>query len=532
KGAVSPLRKLLSSPDRTVAMVSAEALGRIGDSRALQSLERAAARSEGAVHRAEIDSITICANRLLEAGKGKDALKIFDRLYQTEKSDPIRVAAFRGVLLASGSRGIARMRDAIVSGDGPAQSAALIVAAQWPQDPTLTRSLADLLPTSSVPVQLALIQCLMQRGDPGAMSSVAKLVESTDTGVSVAAISALGRLGDDSVVSLLAEQAASDSKAKRDAARESLIDLNRGPVTEQMLAALKTSPSTEKADLMRALAERRDRAALPVLMDIAQNGNEAERAAAFQALGELADASEIPRLVQCVTEARSDDIRSGAADALNSVLMRVQSPGAALDLSSFVTTVKTGRTDARLALLPVCSDVAQDSVREALRAAAADSDSNIREAGIHALCDTKDAELLPDLIKFAQDTNQPGPQLLAIRGCVRLTTQEDTIHLPNSQKLSTFKAILETPLSQQEKQLVLSGLGTVADLQALDIAEKMLDDSSVHAEAERAVIQIATAIAKPHPKKARAALKKISEETSDEDTRKSAEAELKKIKSK
>jgi HEAT repeat protein len=528
KDAVKPLEKLLSSSDTNVAMASAEALGRIGGSKALQSLQRAAEHSDAPVHRTEIDGILMCANRLMDAGKSKDALEVFEKLYNSEKSDTTRLAAFRGILMASGPRGISRMADAIASGDGPTQSAALQVAALSP-GADVTRALSEVLPKATVPVQLAVLQCVAQRNDPGAMSAVAKLVDNADAGVAVAALTALGTLGDDSVVGLLAEQAASGVGPKRNAARESLLLLNRGPVSAKMLAALKSLPPPAKAEVIRALAGREDRSTVPALMDVAETGSEVERTAAFQALGQLAGSAEIPRLMEIIKEAHTDDARSGAADALNSIFQRAQ-PNATFDLTAFVSAVRSGSPDIRLALLPICSAVAQPPVRDALRAAASDADPNIRDAGIHALCDTKDPALLPDLIKLAQDTNQPTVRVLAIRGCVRLTTQEESVQLPDASKLETLSALLQTPLNTQEKQMVLSGLGAVADLKALDIAQGMLDDSSVHAEAENAIIQIASRISKPHPNKARAALRKIVQETANPDTKTSAQAALNRIK--
>src|SRR6185437_7574479 len=97
----------------------------------------------------------------------------------------------------------------------------------------------------------------------------------------------------------------------------------------------------------------------------------------------------------------------------------------------------------------------------ALRSAEADKDARIREAAIHALCETKDAELLPDLVKLACDTSLGDTRLLAVRGCVRLTTQEDGVTFPNAAKLDAFNQILATSLDTPEKQAVLSGLAAV-----------------------------------------------------------------------
>ena len=102
--AVPDLCKLVSSPDEMVAVASAEALGRIGTSRATKFLQKEVLTSTGPVHGAEVDAILTSANQLLDSGHQKDALKLFQGLYAVEKADVVRLAAFRGIILSSVKR--------------------------------------------------------------------------------------------------------------------------------------------------------------------------------------------------------------------------------------------------------------------------------------------------------------------------------------------------------------------------------------------------------------------------------------------
>jgi HEAT repeat protein len=234
--------------------------------------------------------------------------------------------------------------------------------------------------------------------------------------------------------------------------------------------------------------------------------------------------------VQLVQNAHSNEFRAAAADALNAVFQRLQTAGTKFDLSAFVSAVGSGSVETRLALLPICSDVVQEPNRAALRAAITDTNAQIHDAAIHALCDTKDADLLPDLVNLSCDTNKPATRLLAIRGCVRLTTQEDTIKIPNATKLEAFAKILATPLDTQAKRVMLSGLSNTDDAKTLALAIQMLDDTTVRPEAEQAVVRIASDISAKNPNEARDALKKIIADSTNPDIKKPAEAALKKIK--
>ncbi|HWY78161.1 MAG TPA: HEAT repeat domain-containing protein, partial [Verrucomicrobiae bacterium] len=526
--AVSKLGKLLSDSDQVVAVAAAEALGRIGGPSALKRLQGAAPSSNGPVHEAEIDGILTCAQGLLASGKAADALKIFQGIYASEKNSQARQAAFRGMILASGDSGLALAAGAIANGDADSRSAALLVAPQLKVADT-TRTLANLTPKVGIPIQMALIECFVRRIDPAAQAAVAGLANSPDAGVRVAAISALGSLGDASVVHLLADKAVTTTGAERSAARQSLLELNRGPVTQQIIRELESSWPEAESELIKALGGRGDQAACPELLKLARDGKNNERTDALQALGALADASRIPELVQLVSDAGTDDLRSQAADALSAVYQRMPTTSDKLDLDALLKAVRSGSVETRVALLPVCSELAQEPVRDALRAAATDGDARIHDAGIHALCETQDPGLLPDLLNLAAGQGGDSAQHLAVRGCVRLTTQEENVKLSNDKKLDTLTRILGTPLDADEKRLVLSGLATIADDRALPVAAGMLDDDAAKAEAEQAVIHIAESISKQHPAEARDALKKVLAAATDDAVKKAVQTALKKI---
>jgi hypothetical protein len=152
----------------------------------------------------------------------------------------------------------------------------------------------------------------------------------------------------------------------------------------------------------------------------------------------------------------------------------------------------------------------------------------VREAARHALCDTRDGELLPDLVQLAGGDDEK-TRRLAIRGCVRLSTQEEGVRLSNEQKLTAFKTILDKPLDAPEKRLVLSGLAPIPDRQALDLAAAMLDDHAVQAEAAQSVIAIAGSLAATQPDAAGAALTKVLAVVTDPATQASATEARKKI---
>jgi hypothetical protein len=164
-------------------------------------------------------------------------------------------------------------------------------------------------------------------------------------------------------------------------------------------------------------------------------------------------------------------------------------------------------------------------VRAALHAAVQDTNAEVRAAALRALGDTIDAELFPDLVKAACQTPEENLRTLAIAACVRVATREESIKLPNAQKLTAFGDILAAKPSVEQKRLVLAGLGEIPDAQALQLAEPLLAEAAVQNEAGRAIIKIAPALADTDV--ARAALKKALAGVQDAAARRAAEAALK-----
>jgi hypothetical protein len=133
------------------------------------------------------------------------------------------------------------------------------------------------------------------------------------------------------------------------------------------------------------------------------------------------------------------------------------------------------------------------------------------------------------VLKVAREATEENLRTLAIRACVRLTTQEETIKLPIKDQIEPLKAILATPLRPEQKRLVLAGLAEIPDLEALKLAEPMLDEAGIQLEAAKAITKIACALPFAQAESVEAALKKVLAATIDADTRNAAEAALKDI---
>ncbi len=528
--AVPALASLLTDHDAQLAAAAAIALGQIGGSKALEALQAATADSAGPVHDALADACLRCANSLLTSGSQSKAMAAFQHLYDTEKKDGVRTAAYRGMIQASGKKALSLMSGAILGEDGASQIAALQLVREVTA-PGATELFASMLRSVNSPVQAALIEGLSQRGDVAAVPAIAAQAKSASPEVRLAVINALGILGDASLVPLLGVSAASATGEEQKAARLALVTLWRDNPTERLLRLLPGAKPEVQAEFARALGDRGDKSAVPKLLELAREGSGSASKAALQALVVLVDDSQVGLMVQFVIEAKTDTARADAAEALNSACHQIQTRRGRVNIEPLLQGLATASTVARVALLPVCSGLIDPKVRAALRSAVAATDPLVRAAAIRALCDTSDSELLPDVVKVACGAPEENFRTLAIRACVRLTTQEEAIKLPVKDQVEPLKTILATTLSAEQKRVVLAGLAEIPDSAALTLAEPMLDEAATQLEAAKAVTKIASALPYAQSEAAASGLKKVVATTTDADVRKAAETALNEIES-
>lgn len=526
--AVPVLAPLLKDPDAGVAEAAAHALGEIGAPEGVSALRACARESSRALHAAAVDGLLRAASRMLVSGQRSMALAVYEQLDQDGEADWVRVAAFRGRVLGSGNAGLYLVLHALSGPAGPSQVAALQLARQLPVAHA-ARELSRLVPALAPPVQFALLGSLAQRSDPSALPALRRFAPAAAVETRVALAQAFDSFGDASLVPLLADWAASGAPELQTAARRALADLDRGNVTGALIGQLKTSSPAVQAELARALGARRNKAAVPQLMALARQQAGPGRQGALQALSVLADERDLHGLVALVLDAEDPTARAEAAGAVNAAYRHLLAERGRAEVGPLVEAVEKGSELARQALLPVCAGLVDVEVRRVLRAAVHDPSAAVRSAAARAVCDTVDGELLPDLLELARAGGEPAIRALAIRGTVRLVTQEEKVKLSPAQRVAALKLLLACAPQTGEKRRVLAGLGELADPEALELIRATLADPTVRNEAAQAAVKVASALPANQALAAEAALKQALAVVDDDGTRRDVQAALERV---
>jgi len=519
--AVDALVQLLGGADSGVAAAAAASLGQITTPEAVQALGRFRKAAPKALRAVAADASLAAAERLVEQGRTKDALEIYQELQADTWLPHVRLGAFAGSLAADVEKGPARIVQAITGSD-PTLRAVAIAQLDSLKGPGVAGRLAAELPKLPPDAQVLLIGTLATRGDAAARPAVIKAAKHADASVRGAALQALGALGDASTVPMLGQAAASaKTDAEKRAALGSLSALKGQGVDAALITCMSSAPADARPSLIDVLVVRKVATAAGALLQQVKTGTAPVRAAAFKALGKLATPKDLPGMLELLVALKDDSARSEAERA--AIIVARQIPDASARADAALAALKSATaTPARCSLLRVLGGIGNGKALATVKAALKDRQSEVQETAVRALAGWPEPNALDTLLGIYRTTDNRTHRVLALRGAVRLLEMGSG---PVAQRLRTYTELIRTAKRVEDKRLVLAGLGSVADAATLGAIEPLLSQADVRAEAELAYLKVARAIIGWAKTEAIAAAQKLVKEAKSGSVRKQA-AEL------
>jgi HEAT repeat protein len=323
---------------------------------------------------------------------------------------------------------------------------------------------------------------------------------------------------------LLAKAATSRDEIEQKTARQALLALRRGNVGAALLEQLSGAPPDVQAELTRALAGRAEKAAVPRLLELTRSDSETTRRAAFRALNQLADASQFAQLTRLMEQAGTAEVRTEVGDVFESIVQRAEVKKI-FDVSPIVRGLETGKPETRTALLQVSALFADARLQDAFRAALKDSNAKVRNAAERAICETRDSELMPDLLALMRNAPELNLRALALEGYARLAVSEGSEFAPQK-RAELLKPAVELAIRTEDKKVILSALTSVPHPDALELVARV-GEEAVRPEAEIATLKIARALLASVPAIAEKSLEQLAATAQTGDVRTNATAALK-----
>ncbi len=475
---------LLADADGTVAAAAASALGHIGTPAAVQSLEGALQGRNTQV----VDAYLDCADAVLAAGDRERASAMYLRVLDSDLPAHVRAAALPGFSQAAPAGAtVTRVVAALKSGDRQLQMVAAKVARGIP-GPQATLLLATALPDLPSNSQVLLIRAMADRGDTTARSAVLKACSGDDGRVRAAALETLGTVGDASSIPTLLKGAATGTEAERTSARASLATLRGEGIDKALISWTSSADAREQVESITALTARGVTEAAPALLKAARNKKPEVRTAAVAGLRELADAQQVPALVDLFANAQAGE-RDEARKMLVAVARRCKAEKQA---SQAVVAKLDAGTQNRDSMLSALGELGDESGLPAIRKLLGDSDQETRRAAIVALAGWPNAQPLPDLLQAARSRENATHQVLALRGYVDLVGRAGS--MAPDEKVQCYETALGLCSNAAEKRRVFSALPQVKTLGALKLASAHMADAEIGQETALAAVTIAGGI--------------------------------------
>jgi len=512
--AVSALTKLLGEPNaRGAGSQALAALGQIATDEAAEALRKALTSGPAALRAAAADACLVAARRLASGDRRDQAAELCDAVCKTAVPAHVRAAATYQAILVRGAAGVPLLIEQL-RGDDAAMVAMALRAAREVPGPKATEALAAELAKVRPAVQVPLIQALASRRDASVCRSIGALAVSKEPQVRVESLKALGEIGDASALPILVKAAGGEDKEAA-AARNSLRTIRGAGVDAALIKALSAAPGGLRVELIAVLADRRCAAAAPALLEQGASGDEKLAAAAFKALGVVAEPSHIPGMIKLLVAARSARAAAAAEDAVALVAGRVAEPSKRAD-AVLAALASAKQPAARAALLRVAGRIGGQKAYAAVHGAVSDGDAQVKDAAVRALAAWPDGAASEALLGLVKNPGNETHRVLALRGYVRLLGL--ATDLDPREAVRKYAEVLAITRRADSRKLVLGGLASVGHPDALKLAMNHVADPAVGAEAALAAVTIAKTVMGTHREATKAAMEKLIATTKDKPT--------------
>ena len=382
-GAVGQLKGLMGSSDEAAAAAAAAALGRIATPEAVGALQEALS-GPASRRPAVADACLTAADRLLGEDKKTEAAAVFEAMRAADLPKHLEIAALFGAIRARGTAALPLLVECLRSDDTARFRVAVATARELPGDDVTQALVAELskpLPAPEAPPKVLVITKAEYGAEDKWVDVTGKLADAV-AGNGISVTSSNGLAGDpiNGVVKALRVEYTLGGEKKTAVVPEKEQFEIRGDMAQH----------PREAVLIYVLAERGDKAALPVVLEAAKSAPWDVRVAAARALAKLGDAAAVPVLLETATGTQGE-LSAAACDSL------AELPGAEVDaaLAAALAESEGGR---RLVVIDLVGRRGITSAVPALLKLIDSDDAPLRTAAIGALGSTVGLDRLSVLI--------------------------------------------------------------------------------------------------------------------------------------
>lgn len=527
--AVDELIRKLAAPEADIASASAEALGKIGGTQAAKALEKAFAGARPEVLSSLAEGCILCAEHFLAAGKGKDAARLYDLVRQSPAPRTRILEATRGAILARGSGGIPLLLEQLHSPDRHLYGIGLRSAREL-RGADVTKALLKELDSAVPGRESALLLAIADRQDPAVMPKVLSLAQGGKPEVRRTAIGLLERFGDPACVAVLLQAAAETDAELARTAKAGLSRLEGTAVDNDLLARLSNSTGRTRQVLIELAKLRRLHAAIPVIVQSAEDPDADIRRTAVDSLGSLGSEAQAGDLARLLAKAKTDKERGEVERALVAICSRLGKP----TLPHVVPLTKNSESGLREVGLRALASIGGPDALAAVQAAVTDASETVQDEAVGTLATwpgnwPEDVGVAATLLDLAKSGRKPAHRIQGMRGFLQFV--EENQKLSADDKIAKVRELLPVVERPEEKRRVIAVVSGVPTGKSLDLLVSLAQEQGLVEEASQAILKVATSNnLKDAAREQRAkALQTVLDKSQNEGTRTKAGEALKKL---
>jgi len=502
-GAVSELSALLGKEDKELREVAVIALGRIGTVAAADALRSFAGKAPEELRDAVVDAELNAAELLCQPGEYRTAAGLCELLL-SDDSERVRAAAFRGLIAAKPSESLT-MIQAGLAAEEPwkrAVAADCVVGLRKPEE---IKTIALAVSQMPVPGRIAALASLKNRCDPAVREAALISLDQDDAEVRTTALAALIASGTAEDVARFANLASTAEDLQvRDAAFETLRLMTAGGTNEAMIALISEAKPPNPV-LVRCALARRSPDFVPAFLDAAESSDAATRLEAFKALEIMATEKEAKSLATLLGKTAAGEEREAAGRAVWMSCQKISDP--ALQSAPLLAAMEKADANGQIAILPSLARLGGERPLAAVGSAMQSKDQAVRDAGYRALANWPDATVADELLDIAKSSEVESYRVWSLRAYARVVSLPN--ERPAQQTFEMLNSTMELATRTEDKELIVSRLGSVRVPDALALLVSLLDKEELKNSAIPAVFTLAKGLSQSHPDQAKAALEKI-----------------------
>jgi HEAT repeat protein len=516
---VEPIARFLADADLDVAEAAAKALGKIGTVEAAKVIEAAMAKAPKVNRLPCCEGLFRCAEAIAAKGQQDEARGIYDRLRGLEgAAHQVRTGALRGAILMRGKDGLPLLIEAARGDDYVLVEAAARTAMEM-KSPEVAKALAAEVGNFAGDKKILFIQVLGNLGDKQGLPAVLAAAKAGDKAVRIAAIRVITQIPDASSVPVLIGLLKDSVTEVAKAAQEGLAVIQCPEADTAIAAMLGQGDAKTRALAIELIGQRRAAGATPTLLKTVEDADEGIRIASIKVLNDLGTGAEVPAMVSLIVKAKSPAEMQAAEDAASAICLRQQDRAASAD--KVVAGLAQAQGPAKLALLRLLRSVGGPKALAAVRAASKDSNAEIKDTALRAMCEWQSVEALPDVTELAKTAKDTKFKVLALRGYIRLIALQD---VAADKKLAALKNAMAMCERKEEKRLVLAALGGIPTAESLALVVQNISNPDLKDEASLAAVAIGEKIADSQPAQVNEAMKQVTAATTNQQILKKAKA--------